>query len=183
MLRVLGGPDLRKSRSTGGKIPIFDIDFDLGAQHKNQCTRSHLVHWKPMVLRVEHWFWVFRPSPASILGPKTIIDIDFEDVEFHSETWECHDLILVILGIWTGDSNDLLGFWPLPPPCPLHPEYPEWRPLSCSWIWVPGHGLACWDEYWVTWVKQMSSLASTIYSIFYLPLPTSVLVQIVGVWI
>ena len=38
------------------KYHIFDIDFDLGAQHKNQCTRSHLVHWKPMVLRVEHWF-------------------------------------------------------------------------------------------------------------------------------
>ena len=144
-------------------------------------TLTDIDFWYPNPHR--HRFLASKPSPTSILGINTIIDIDFEDVDFHSGTWECHDLILVILGIWTGDSNDLLGFWPLPPPCPLHPEYPEWRPLSCSWIWVPGHGLACWDEYWVTWVKQMSSLASAIYSIFYLPLPTSVLVQIVGVWI
>ena len=70
ILAILGGPDLRKSRSTGGKIPIFDIDFDLGAQHKNQCTRSHLVHWKPMVWKPRHWSYFCAPKIKSMFNPQ-----------------------------------------------------------------------------------------------------------------
>ena len=80
---------LARTAQNARKDSLLDtlcIDFCVEPQVKSQCTKPGLVHWKPMVLRVGHWFHnegisyeinVYAPKHRVFNAPNPVWCIDF----------------------------------------------------------------------------------------------------------